>query len=1134
MIRHKLVLQNCLPSNVLSYYTYLYFTRSSSPSTIYSRSLFLFNCLYLSKTARKILCELRRPSKCVKAHHTFLGKLSDRMYDLKSYSRSIYAMRKNSSAIRYFVHNLFKKRSFPRKGNRKCSSRSSRQVFNSRLLLLLRKYLKFSTSKSEIRSASKYLRIRILFFQHLFYLYNTCLTINRSIKRICRYSKLSAISKLYRPKLYKRPLRNMSHYLICSSFVQNILVNSRIGKLGRPDQTRNIWSKIVHPITRLAAGPAYSGGREPISKIIGYIKISGRFKRYRKYLLMYLTALHLFLERMVRPIARMDHLSVAATNYGVYKSSFNKFYSKITLFLPTLFRSCDYICQYLTKRFRQFRFKKNKYRTRCSKLLPSNRYAKILLNIIDVLQHFRNIKVPWLMHSNRMHNAHYALKRTTLNHRDFLFKCVKLAKFCLTYRMYKFFSSLFLFTCAHHSSADSYYLNSSIDVFRYNYLLSCMLPGNSGGIQLVRDYCSRFLRNSDLDYNLVIRTSRSNCTAALLVNGKVIYSSSCGKIGFFKTNRSTYFASSQLGFFLCLFLSSVYGLYLRSGQLRFRPVQLKYLRKYLFSTGYRKFIRKYRMFTRKQRILTIARTRKRKYSKRLSKYVDRTRDFRFFYNYPLRYRTKYLRLAKRFAQLHTSGMEFKSKFSTRPSVISGKLLRYHSRWSNRYRNQFMFAWSNYCTNLLLRRRATCRYNFNTSVASIRLNIHMAGTGISRLAIRKPIRRFVNMIRRATSGSQFFDHSIDASDVRYMAINQLDDSNYLNAENDYNDAVTSDSDGCQDTSYNHGSKVHSFNTDELDGIVASSEYSPKFRGILNEGSIVGSGFTKYKTPADSHCDFTNNMAGILKSKLYGVQRGGNNIFDIKRLLKLRVTLYSYFYLTCKRYLVLYRSLQSGCNSALLSVFKRYLLKGRLFSYSRIFILLVLQSCPSVPHVPSVICRVISVTRPIFDYVIVFLYTEKYLFSLLALRLFLSTLVSNQYHFVTTIVYIYMHLVYHFVSIIVGLLNTQRCESVVSHALFIFLNNNTAIEFFLYDIFVALFSVFFKQVRGLLIAIAHCRYRVHKKYFELVQNVLTTLNSSSCYAQSEPRECHKNGMIVLYNHKTVSVPHNGCRARKMRRK
>lgn len=212
---------------------------------------------------------------------------------------------------------------------------------------------------------------------------------------------------------------------------------------------------------------------------------------------------------------------------------------------------------------------------------------------------------------------------------------------------------------------------------------------------------------------------------------------------------------------------------------------------------------------------------------------------------------------------------------------------------------------------------------------------------------------------------------------------------------------------------------------------------------------------------------------------------------------------------------------------------------------------LYGCFNVLFVPVAIRHITNTTRPVLSYVSMLLFTKRYILSLLTLRLFLSTLNAsssyslfldtNQSRFCTTVIYLYMYWMHYFVSTLIILVQKQPGALLsfsLAHVLFVLLNSSIVIEFFLYDSLVALFSVFFKQVHRLIIVVAQFRRMVYLKYASMIKNIFATLNSSSCYAQNKSsnygRGRNKNGLLVLYNQKTASVPHNGCRARKVRRK
>lgn len=67
-----------------------------------------------------------------------------------------------------------------------------------------------------------------------------------------------------------------------------------------------------------------------------------------------------------------------------------------------------------------------------------------------------------------------------------------------------------------------------------------------------------------LHFHLFVNSTRSNSWVTIVVNNKIVYNASCGKIGFRKTHRSTYFAANQLGFSVCSMLQSVFTKYYKN------------------------------------------------------------------------------------------------------------------------------------------------------------------------------------------------------------------------------------------------------------------------------------------------------------------------------------------------------------------------------------------------------------------------------------------------------------------------------------------------------------------------------------------------------------------------------------------
>lgn len=65
-------------------------------------------------------------------------------------------------------------------------------------------------------------------------------------------------------------------------------------------------------------------------------------------------------------------------------------------------------------------------------------------------------------------------------------------------------------------------------------------------------------RANSIFLKLLIKSTKSNCFVNLLINGFTLVIASCGKIGFKKTHRSTYFAAQQLGLFIGMLVKSIW------------------------------------------------------------------------------------------------------------------------------------------------------------------------------------------------------------------------------------------------------------------------------------------------------------------------------------------------------------------------------------------------------------------------------------------------------------------------------------------------------------------------------------------------------------------------------------------------
>jgi hypothetical protein len=121
-----------------------------------------------------------------------------------------------------------------------------------------------------------------------------------------------------------------------------------------------------------------------------------------------------------------------------------------------------------------------------------------------------------------------------------------------------------------------------------------------------------------------------------------------------------------------------------------------------------------------------------------------------------------------------------------------------------------------------------------------------------------------------------------------------------------------------------------------------------------------------------------------------------------------------------------------------------------------------------------------------------------------------------------------------------LKEKTLLTIAYNVILIFVNSlgdGSSINFFLYDVLANFFSIFFVQIYSLLISMEHYKHLLCHAYTKISTNVSSDIRNLFYFKRSKLFTHHRvrqGDLVVLFNHKYLSVPHNGCRARKMRRK
>lgn len=115
----------------------------------------------------------------------------------------------------------------------------------------------------------------------------------------------------------------------------------------------------------------------------------------------------------------------------------------------------------------------------------------------------------------------------------------------------------------HHSDTNFFYFKFIDSILKYNYLLldsRLLIPINKNKYKNKRNkqkypadnYIFKYVNNKFNNYsfriNVLFKSTKSNTRITIMFNNKMLCRFSCGLLGYKKSNRSTYLAANQLGF----------------------------------------------------------------------------------------------------------------------------------------------------------------------------------------------------------------------------------------------------------------------------------------------------------------------------------------------------------------------------------------------------------------------------------------------------------------------------------------------------------------------------------------------------------------------------------------------------------
>lgn len=1143
---------------MLGYYLYVYLMRSNVISSISMRSLFLFNCFAFKNHAKKTLFRLQKNVIRYKPYTVFRPKYIRGKFSKKSFGRlwsahKIYLVKKrlffnkrlnyNNRSSKYFLNS-----------SKYCQNFNNAQVCGTKS----KPAGMFSTKINNKISTGlhiRYLIRRILFFTHLNFLYVVARRLFVTIVPLFERKSINpnvSIS-VFDVAMFKKQMLQAEKSLMKLSIVQNIAINSEFGKR-KLFYFRDLWYSFARSILSVHRQKRWLFSHNFVR--MRYLKISERLSEFMLFLTDFLIAIKGCFDCCVKLIP-----AIKVKQSKIY---FKHLRVDTLKCIPGIFEGYDSIFNDLFNKFKQGELRNGGYNKKLFKL-----QADVVLFIRTVLAAIREEK------NIRQNFTVDSMVSDQIKSKVSNFNCTRLAQYYLKYSMYQFFSALFVFSCSYHFSVDRRYIYMGDEILKYNDLLSnnnIVFTKYNTPI-LVRANCCSFLHNSTLDYYLIIKTSRSNCLAVLLVNGKVIYSSSCGKIGFNKTHRSTYFAANQLGLFMCLFLTKIYGVYLRSTSSRLKNLNSRFLsgsfiaKKLSMVKRYASRLpgEKSRKFSRlPNKIFSIYR------NINSSKYVSSGNDS------PVRRNTIRKKLV-----YHTYKRLFGMKFNKKCLFNREKrLVNISNAFGKRYNRYASFLNRTYLLWLLKHETAKFR-KYSKSVASIRLNIQITGSGVGRLAVRRPIYRFTRMIRR------FFMHRSSRRNVHRPTDKLNSDSRRAALLRAYGvrfftipKPKFTDAQLIHYTNMLFNIRVGSYESAELDDILAVRDSIVGHRTMTSRNKLAQfdtlfDEILKYWTfnprayyRLSRSCGFHRSKAvhairnstflKILKKASRAPRSIGTNksttkihahMLRIKKFFHNSVKIRACFSILYNQYLLLHKRFQMNWIRKLYGIYPYCIGNHTVVSALFLYLFNFCSNCVIQSNLHS-IHTINKMYFPLYRYVFFFHTLNVFFYMLAKPTVYKQSFMHSNcgLQFYTVLTYLYFFISYFFVRtvyavIIVAARHQSYCLKfkLMLDNLVILFDRMTfdclVIDSFIHDMFAMFLNIFFAKIYKLFNTIVWYKHilqnRMHYFSKKYIYTPIKLGNRLKVFNNRLIKRRYSN-LFIVYNHKTISVPHNGCRTRKLRRK
>lgn len=509
-----------------------------------------------------------------------------------------------------------------------------------------------------------------------------------------------------------------------------------------------------------------------------YDKITSRLQRcsiklYNNMNKMYFSKKIVFLENVIR--IHISHLYCKYSKFVAEQSNFIQFKYRYLQRYKAMHNILSY-----SKRLQKIYFVQHLHNLRKYGLKPTNIYS-VIYNTLDrmldakfvnhfkrcivnkrsmyaqlqffsknVYKQYKKKQYKYEMYLNRYAtlSVNYAFVLKDSIDTLYLYKIEYIR--CVRYLLFNLFYILFLISCSYHLHINNKYLYICNIICKYNYLLcnkniiSCDLNMPT----IIFKKKTELLYNNSIFYDLIIHSTYSNSWVIFIVNNNVICSISCGKIGFHKTHRSTYFAARQLGFFVCALLRRIYCKYFRLLRQKnmLRRSNLKYMNnKYRYRYQCKNINGLYQY---KKYLHNRYRNLNTKYQKMNKRYQYR--------NYTIATNTD--KFTNKYDSERTSKYHKKKKYIALKKVLTYPLVLKYSSYVNRV-CKFI-----YLNNDIIQKRSIVTSKnrrsifFNTKyklqkhyfrykpISIVRLNIRFSGFGIGTKAIYIPLFKFVEKIR----------------------------------------------------------------------------------------------------------------------------------------------------------------------------------------------------------------------------------------------------------------------------------------------------------------------------------------------------------------------------------------------------